>query len=174
MTAVAILEVTLLLAFIAICVTRPRHPLVVPAPSAPAVPSADTGRLDATLRMRRLDRDTATESTPTTVRIAPLHDAGAALQVLWVGDTMLADLEPSDIVTVRAWSQDALVCAIGEVQREYGSWQPAARSAAGWEMFVVTRSGRVLHLQGRSDVTIETEIARFTARMRAAQVADVA
>ncbi|HEV7205249.1 MAG TPA: hypothetical protein VGN18_11605 [Jatrophihabitans sp.] len=165
MTAVAILEVSLLLAFIAICVSRPRHPLAVAAPAL--IP---TDRLDATLRLRRLDHGGTTEATPTSVRIAPRDDAGAALQVLWVGDTMLADLEPADIVTVRAWSQSALACSFGEIRRDYGAWIPAP--TAGWELFLVTRSGRLLHLQGRAEASVD--LARLTARLQAARVADVA
>lgn len=165
MNAVAILEVSLLLAFIAICVSRPRYPLVAPARPAPP------GGLTATLRVRRLDQGSTTEATPATVLIAPPHDEGAALQVLWVGNTMLADLEPADILTARAWSRGALVCGVGVVRREYGTWQPDP--AAGWEMFVVTRSRRLLHLQGGS-AAVDADLVRFTERLHAARIADVA
>jgi hypothetical protein len=179
MAFLAFLEVTLLLATIAIVASRPRHRMIrpqlpEPTPTAAAVEVEPTPiELPAVLRMRRVGRTQMTEETPTTARIAPLG-SDAALQVLWVGETMLADLDPSDIVTVRAWSQGRLAYAKGETRRDYGSWIPQDVADAGWEIYLVTASGRIMHLQGEPGVDIDRELARLDDRVRVALLADAA
>ncbi|HEV7205253.1 MAG TPA: hypothetical protein VGN18_11625 [Jatrophihabitans sp.] len=179
MAFLAILEVTLLLASIAIVASRPRHRMVrpqlpEPTPTAVAVDGTPTPiELPAVLRMRRVGRSQMTEETPTTARIAPLG-CDAALQVLWVGETVLADLDPADLVTVRAWSQGRLAYAIGETRRDYGSWIPQDAAVAGWEIYLVTASGRIMHLLGEPGTDIDRELARLDDRVRVALVADAA
>lgn len=179
MAFIAILEITLLLATIAIVVTRPRHRMVLPLAPEPApagamvVEEPKVTELPAVLRMRRIGRSQMTEETPTTARIAPI-DSDTALQVLWVGQIVLANLEPADIVTFRAWSKGRLAYALGETRRDYGSWMPQDTDLVGWEIYLVTASGRIMHLQGEPGTDIDEDLARLENRMRVAFLADAA
>lgn len=183
MTIIAILQIPLLLALLAIRGSRRRNRVTATerAEQAARMDAAelapvtcDDDGLDSFMSMRRLGRSTYTEQTPTTVHIARQRHAHAALEVLWVGGTVLVDLTVSEIVAARAWSQGKLAFALGETRRDYGTWLPLDNADAGWEMYVVTTSGRMLHLQGAPGIGVDAELTRLAGRIRVAKLAPVA
>jgi hypothetical protein len=105
------------------------------------------------------------------IAIATPDEANSALAISLADGTVLERVSAANVVMARGWSHGHLVVAFGETRREYGPSWALGPGMAGWEVHLVTSSGKVLRCYGAPGSVVDEDLARLRDRIQSAVLA---
>ena len=123
-----------------------------------------TRRLEAAVRRGKVGTSVLSEQIRTTAVIAPADDSETALALFKLDGSPLLTLATADIAMARGWTKGRMVVARGENRREFGPAWPLNPTENGWELKLVTVSGKVYRCAGDT-LNVEGELARLHKRI---------
>lgn len=110
-------------------------------------------------------------SIGSTVRVAPIDDDTAAVEVLDASGVAVTSIATDHVLTARGWSGDELVLRVGDSGDGCGRAWPLAPGMAGWQLHLADVSGQVLHCYGAPTASLAEDLARLDARLHASALA---
>jgi hypothetical protein len=123
-------------------------------------------RIAALVRLGQIGGQALAGPIRSSVRVAPVDEAGIALEVLAGDGAQLACIAPDRVVMVRCWSGGRQVISIGAPRPAYGPFWPLGPNLAGWEIHLATASGETLRCYGAPGTSLDLELDRLQDRIR--------
>jgi hypothetical protein len=117
-------------------------------------------------RFGRIGASTQPEPVRSLITIASSEGSANALEVSSVDGSVHESVAAHDVVMARGWSRGHLIVAFGETRREYGPSWALGPAMAGWEIHLVTATGKTLRCYGAPGSSADADLARLHERIQ--------
>jgi hypothetical protein len=172
--SIPLLMFSLVLALVAAYYAR-RHRRCVPSsrisPHAVATRTPVGRRVPGLARRGRIGDATQPDPVRVLISIAAADEPVAALDICATDGSVLEQIAAADVVMARGWARGRLTVAYGETRRAYGPAWALGPAMAGWEIHVVTASGKVVRCYGAPGSVADEGLVRLRERIQSAVLA---
>jgi hypothetical protein len=120
-------------------------------------------RADARVRVAEFGSQSVAAQTRLSVCVAPLDNAGVAIELTGVGDVEPVQIGIDDVRSLRVWLRGRPVAVLsGDAIEPSSALRPLSHMIAGWELELTTRDGDLVRCYGEElSSATEQDLARL-------------